>query len=422
MLKVIEKLFAVVMLVFASGALILLFNPMNRVGPESDSAALATQLRLHAIASCFYILHAKKVVAAITRTPWWIAMVMLAMCSTAWSQDPFLTFRRSIILMATVAFGFYFGSRFELKEQMQILSWVLLVVLAGSAAVAIVAPGLGVEVGGGHLGNWRGLFSQKNVLARIAVLALLVFYGWRPSWPFVRYLALAFAFAMLGMSRSATGLVVLIALLCITPLFRFLHTQPKLLVSISLFMGAISAAVTMALIANSDSVLSLLGRDATLTGRTTLWKEVFVSISKRPFLGYGFDAFWMGMVGESGRINMAVRWLVPTAHNGLLEVWLDLGAIGAALFMLAYVVYLRKSIRFYSTQEDHLRAWPLAYMVYVLLYNFTEVTEVDQNNIFTVLLAALAATVTMRTFYAKGNEGRSPLVCNLEAEPAYLSQ
>src|SRR6202050_3228030 len=137
-LKVIEKLFAVVMLVFASGALILLFNPMNRVGPESDSAALATQLTLHAIASCFYILHPKKVVAASTRTPWWIAMVMLAMCSTAWSQDPFLTFRRSIILMATVAFGFYFGSRFELKEQMQILSWVLLVVLAGSAAVAIV--------------------------------------------------------------------------------------------------------------------------------------------------------------------------------------------------------------------------------------------------------------------------------------------
>lgn len=418
MLKVIEKLFTVVMLVFASGALILLFNPMNRVGPESDSAALAAQVTLHAIACCFYILHAKKVIAAVTRAPWWIAMVVLAMCSTAWSQDPFLTFRRSIILMATVTFGFYFGSRFELKEQIQILSWALLVVLAGSAAVAIVAPRLGVEVGGGHLGNWRGLFSQKNVLARIAVLALIVFYAWRPSWPAMRYLSLTFALAMLGMTRSATGLVVLIALLCIAPLFRFLHTQTKLLVSVSLFMGAVLAVVFMALAANSDLALSLLGRDATLTGRTTLWREIFVSIGKRPFLGYGFDAFWMGMVGESGRIDMVVRWLVPTAHNGLLEVWLDLGAAGAALFVLAYLVYLRKSVRFYSVREGHLRAWPLAFMVYVLLYNFTEVTEIDQNNIFTMLLAAISAVVTMRIVSAK----RRPLVWKREAEPVYISQ
>jgi exopolysaccharide production protein ExoQ len=422
MLKVIETLFAVVMFVFASGALGLLFDPMNRMGPQSDSIALATQVTLHGIASFFYILHSKKLVAAVARAPWWTAMVLFAISSTAWSQDPFLTFRRGVILMGTVMFGLYFGSRFDLKEQMQILSWALLVVLAGSAAVAMVAPGLGVELGGGHLGNWRGLFTQKNVLARIAVLAVLVFYGWRPSWPALRYFALALALAMLGMTRSATGLVVLIALLCVSPFFRFLHTQTKLLASISLFIGAISAAAVVALVANSELALSLLGRDATLTGRTTLWKEVFVSIMKRPFLGYGFDAFWMGMVGESGRIDLSVRWLVPTAHNGLLEVWLDLGVVGVVLFVLSYIVYLRKSIRFYCVQEGHLRAWPLACMVYVLLYNFTEVTEIDQNNIFTMLLAALAATVTMRIVREKGSEDQRPLIYNLEAEPVYLSQ
>jgi exopolysaccharide production protein ExoQ len=269
----------------------------------------------------------------------------------------------------------------------------LLVILILSAGVAIVAPNLGVE-GGAHLGNWRGLFIQKNALARISVLAMGVFFFWRPPYRMLRYFALTFGFVMLGLTRSDTGLVVLIALLIVTPLVRLARTQAKLLVPIVMVLIMAGAALAAILVANSDLALALLGRDATLTGRTTLWHAVFVSIMKRPILGYGFDAFWQGMIGESGRVSLAAGYVVPMAHNGALDLWLHLGASGLAIFVCVYAVCLRKALRFYSRHEGQLCAWPLMFLAFIFLYNVTEVTEIAQNSIFTMLFAAVAVTVT----------------------------
>jgi exopolysaccharide production protein ExoQ len=411
MIKTFEKFFAMAMLAFGCQAFgLLLVGPVSdwqRLAPESNPVALAAQIGFHAVAALFYILHAKKLTVAIVRTRWWTALVLLAVCSTAWSQDPNLTFRRGLILIGTVLFGLYFGSRFELKEQIHILAWMLLLVLMASAALAIAAPNLGVE-SGGHLGEWRGLLTTKNGLARIAVLAILVFVFWRPSYRPLQYFALVFAIMVLAMTRSATGLVVLIALLIVRPLFRLVRTQAKLLVPIAMLLLTAGAALSIVLVTNSDLALALLGRNSTLTGRTELWHECLVSIMKRPILGYGFDAFWRGMLGESGRVSLAAHWLVPTAHNGALQLWLDLGAIGLALFVLAYAVDVRKSLRFYLRHEGHLRAWPLAYLAFIFFYNFTEVTELEQNNIFTMLLVALAVTVTFRTFEKETDEGGEP--------------
>jgi exopolysaccharide production protein ExoQ len=178
--------------------------------------------------------------------------------------------------------------------------------------------------------------------------------------------------------------------------------------------------VITVLVTNSDAALTLLGRDSTLTGRTQLWHECMVSILKRPMLGYGFDAFWRGMIGESARVTLAVHWLVPTAHNGALQLWLDLGAVGLTLFVVAFAVYTAKSLRFYLSNESHLRAWPLAYLAFVFFYNFTEVTELEQNNIFTMLLAALAATVTLRALEMEPDD-EYPSIRGFEAEPVYIS-
>jgi O-antigen ligase len=56
-------------------------------------------------------------------------------------------------------------------------------------------------------------------------------------------------------------------------------------------------------------------------------------IRARPVLGYGFDA--ARMVGEPNAVAVGVsrevNFLHP--HNGFLQVWLELGVIGVALFL-----------------------------------------------------------------------------------------
>ena len=131
------------MLAYGCGAFsLLLVGPISerqRLAPEGNTAALIAQIGFHVIAALFYVLHAKKLILGILKTPWLVALVLFAVCSTAWSQDPNLTFRRGLILIGTALFGLYFGSRFELNEQIQILAWTLFLVLLASTVLAIVA-------------------------------------------------------------------------------------------------------------------------------------------------------------------------------------------------------------------------------------------------------------------------------------------
>ena len=61
--------------------------------------------------------------------------------------------------------------------------------------------------------------------------------------------------------------------------------------------------------------------------RIEIWHRVSQLIAERIWLGYGFDAArYLGKPGVS-----PIVFLHP--HNGLLQVWLELGAVGAALFL-----------------------------------------------------------------------------------------
>ncbi|WP_049558612.1 O-antigen ligase family protein, partial [Limnoraphis robusta] len=75
-------------------------------------------------------------------------------------------------------------------------------------------------------------------------------------------------------------------------------------------------------------LLGLIGKDPSLTGRTDLWAWAREMIDKRPWLGYGYTAFWQGLDGGSAYIIRAARWPVPYSHNGILDLWLDIGLLG----------------------------------------------------------------------------------------------
>ncbi len=77
---------------------------------------------------------------------------------------------------------------------------------------------------------------------------------------------------------------------------------------------------------------SLVGKDATLTGRVDLWALVLPYGDRRPLLGYGYGAFWIAdnpMTQEIWRILNSYQ--PPHAHNGWIETYLELGLVGCAV-------------------------------------------------------------------------------------------
>jgi O-antigen ligase len=179
----------------------------------------------------------------------------------------------------------------------------------------------------------------------------------------------------------------LVCLLAATGLFfasraPWFSTRPARLISLSvvapLFFVALDSAIGL-----KARVLTLLGRDATLTFRTDLW-DLVTSYQVNSVIGAGFMSFWTGE-------RMAAIWqVVPgvvQAHSGYVEQYLNLGYVGVAFIVLLIVVALfriRRQME-YAPSAALLR---LALLVVAALYNYTEASFYGANNVWVLLLVA----------------------------------
>ncbi len=93
----------------------------------------------------------------------------------------------------------------------------------------------------------------------------------------------------------------------------------------------------------SGNMAAAVGKDPTLTDRTKIW-SVVLGMHTNPLLGTGYASFWMGPRLEYFWRNALVG--INEAHNGYLEVYLNLGLIGVALaigiLIGAFIVICRR--------------------------------------------------------------------------------
>ena len=115
-------------------------------------------------------------------------------------------------------------------------------------------------------------------------------------------------------------------------------------------------------------VLETMGKDPSLTGRTKIW-DLVLSLSGNPLFGTGFESFWLGPRLE--RIWSVIWWHPNEAHNGYIEVYLNLGWIGVALLAVLIVTGYRNVVLLLRRDSDVGRLM-LAYFVVGVVYNFTE--------------------------------------------------
>src|SRR5437867_1880871 len=140
---------------------------------------------------------------------------------------------------------------------------------------------------------------------------------------------------------------------------------------------------------DSDAgLVQAMGRDTTLTGRTAFWDKV-LDMTVDPLFGAGFESFWLGeRLEKFWRIYM---WHPNQAHNGYLEVFLNLGWTGLALFGLVMVWGYRNVV-------DAIRSDPeagrlrLAYFVVAAVYNLTEAAVKAAHPVWIAFLLAVAVS------------------------------
>jgi exopolysaccharide production protein ExoQ len=183
---------------------------------------------------------------------------------------------------------------------------------------------------------------------------------------------LATGLLLLQMAHSATSVFcfVLGAGLMLASGLRFFRRRPSRLHA--LCMGILLFGAVMMLFGGQSVVTSTLGRSSDLSGRTDIWKAS-IAAADNPIFGTGFESFW-NVNGDKVARGLPGYWEIGnlvSAHNGYIEVYLDLGWVG--LFLIASILisgYLRATKAFKRDRE--VGGLILSYIVTSAFYSITE--------------------------------------------------
>jgi O-antigen ligase len=149
-----------------------------------------------------------------------------------------------------------------------------------------------------------------------------------------------------------------------------------------------------------DSLINLMvtssGRDITLTGRTDLWAELMKIGALHPILGVGYGGFWISSMAH--KLWTVFTWIPESAHNGYLDVYLELGLIGLMILCGVVISVYNKNAKMMLNNFEYGRIG-LIFCIMILIYNITESSFTKTTNLlwFLFLLFGFQGLENVRT-------------------------
>jgi exopolysaccharide production protein ExoQ len=323
-----------------------------------------------------------------------------ALLSVAWSDFPFATFKKWFRDMGVcMAVLVVLSDPRPLEAVRTLLRRLYYLLVPLSIVFVKYYPNLGKTFSEWGSQEYTGVSTSKNMLGVLCLVSgIFFFWDTVTRWPqrrdkqvkwviFLNVLFIGMALYLLNLSGSKTSTVCL-ALGCLmiaaahcsfgrrhlgwvkalAPLVFVLY----LILTIGFGMGAqLSEAV---------------GGSANMSDRTHIW-QVLLSVPINPVLGTGYQSFWLGS---------RVQWVwarldgdnVLEAHNGYLQIYLDLGLIGLFLFCTFLISTYRKICERLDALTP-LGSLGLGLWSLLLLYNVTEASFEVNLLLVTFLLAAI---------------------------------
>jgi exopolysaccharide production protein ExoQ len=354
---------------------------LSVAGFEEGSAIDRTVLSILMISGVFVLVRRKIGLDRICRGNGWI-LLWFAYCgvSILWSDFPGVAFKRWIRAVGSVVMVFVVLSEDDSVDAIKTLirrCAYVLVPLSGLVIKYYRDVGVSYEFWEGRE-MLAGVTTDKNALGRLALICGIFFIWdtatlWRRKDLFrkeicINGILMFMVLWLLIKSGSATSLgSFLIGFLIFFGLgVGIVKSNARYLGSIILLASLV--VVCLEVVFNlTESFILGLGRDMTLTTRTDIW-TFLLSMGTDPWLGTGYDSFWLG---ERLERVWQVIGMISEAHNGFLEIYLELGIIGLCLFVGPLFSAYRKVRRSLMVDFDYGRV-RFTLLAIFLLYNITE--------------------------------------------------
>jgi O-antigen ligase len=332
--------------------------------------------------------------------PLFVALQGWCVASALWATSPDVAFRRAV-LEALLSFSVLMSID-TLGPERAFRYWriVLAVILAVnwiSIPLIDTAKHLPGEIDPGLVGDWRGLYNQKNVTGAVCTLTIILFLFTRNgTYNWIGWLVSLFALGFLVMTRSKTSLALVPVALLSGVAYRFawrdgLSRAIFTVAAALLIVGAASASLFLA-----DTIMRLLEDPTEFTGRTEIWQAYLAFAGDHPWLGAGF-----GTLADTGRLSpihdyVSSKWVeaAGSSHNGYLQMLVMIGGVGFALGITALIIEPLARLWPLDYREPAFKSLLFALFVFFVAHNFMEPDLLDRDS--PVWFAALAIIAGLR--------------------------
>jgi exopolysaccharide production protein ExoQ len=338
--------------------------------------------------------------SVIKKNIWLILLIAYMFVSILWSEIPFTSFKRWTRELIAVILAFLVLTERNPRQAMEsIFRRTVYILIPFSLLLIKYFPEYGRQYHrwSGEL-MWVGVTTQKNGLGRLCLFAAS-FLIWTliRRWqgrciPVARYQTHANVFVLIitllllkgpgivGMSATAvtalaTGLAFFFGLLLMKKYKMYPRSNTLLMI-----IGAVIIFGTVTVFAGGATVAaftSTLGRDVTLTGRTEIWAALIPYLIQNPILGGGFGGFWIPTIQQEVRIG--------EAHNGYLDVLLELGFFGLLLVSMFLLSSCRMAHRELKRDFD----WASFYICFLLMALVHNISESSLNSLTSHMTAVI---------------------------------
>lgn len=388
-------LFLIYWLFISTTAIIPLMVLGGSGDPTSSGNAFLRMLIVPSIimAPFLIISRYREMATLLLHNPLILLLLIWVWCSVSWSVAPEITLRRALSLTVYTLIACYLVLRHDLHWVLTRFGWMILVLLAISLMFIIFLPSLSAMPDGR---GFRGIFTHKNGMGELLILAIIILppaIKQRAIPAMLGWVGLAITLAMLPLVNSATATLIAVIALGIYAFWALFIYSARMATIVAAFGLAVGCFLILGIIANIDALFDFVGRDQTLTGRTELWHYAWQMIQQRWLTGYGYETFWE-IEAYVKYASDSLRWEIPNAHNGYLDVFLGLGIIGLILIIAIF------SKAFYRVASAFRRAdyYPAGILLLLVstyaLRASVESNLFGQNSVMWILIVVFMVALT----------------------------
>ncbi|MEI8231259.1 MAG: O-antigen ligase family protein [Actinomycetes bacterium] len=336
-------------------------------------------------------------------------ILALMIGSSFWSSYPSQTITSFLLEVSLVVIAIFFVAIFNWRQILNIFANTIRVIIIGTLSVELISalfklvPAAGPENNILHFLQSLGQISDGRHIDD-----MLLRNNFMAAWALFGVITFLIEFFIKNRHKSLTLVSLGLSILTIT----LSKSAGIIFASIAVILSAIVLLVSegkdrdtrhsyyrIAWVAAGSAgflvlifrraVFEFLGKSPDMTHRSDIWRKVFSLISERPLEGWGFSGIWVpGVKPFSGLVVMnGIEYF--QAHNTYLDIWLQLGIVGLALFLILLTRTFVKAWRLGVHHSNALYLWPILILVAQLVRGITESRLLIQSAMLMLLIFAV---------------------------------